>query len=82
MRPRPHLHLDLDKQSISVRMMSVRFLAFDSVESARLIHHRDVLRQIFSIFRSVPPATDCVHKILDGTCPLDQNILFPCRVLQ
>lgn len=82
MRARPRLHLDLDRHSISGCMIKVRFLAFDSSKLARLIDYRDVLRQIFSIFRSAPPATDSMHKILDGTRPFDQNILFPCRMLQ
>ena len=69
--------------SYTASFLQLQALVFDPVMLiGRFIHHRDVLGHMISVFGSAPPATDSTHKIFNGTCPSDQNVLLPCRMLQ
>lgn len=57
-------------------------IPLDPVMLGRFVHHRDVLGHVIPVFGSAPPATDSTHKIFNGACPSDQNVLLPCRMLQ
>ena len=69
--------------SYTASFIELQALAFDPIMLiGRFIHHRDVFGHVILIFGSAPPATDSTHKIFDGACPSDQNVLLPCRMLQ
>ena len=44
--------------------------------------HRHVLSQVIVIPRSAPPSIDSTYEIFDGAGPSDQDVFFPCGMLQ
>ena len=57
-------------------------LAFPTVRLRRLIHYGDVFGQMLSVRRGASRAAEATHEILDSASPSNQNVFFPCGVLQ